>query len=197
MFDVSSLIFHRLRQDPKLCVAYFFFNHSTRDETAETVIRALLRQVVAQSPKVPVDVTTEYSRYVNDPHKVPTSRAKLASLLKLSLEQFPSSPRFILIDAYDEFRNTSEQGLQTGQLCSDLSEVCGKDLAKILITTRPQCRHELKDTFSDSQIAAVKGDLIDVEKYLDGQIQPLKYLHNDLKSNIKKTILDTNQGEAW
>jgi len=197
MPDFSSLIFHRLREDPNLCVAYFFFSHSNPDETAEKVIRALLRQVVAQSPRVPVDVTTEYSRYMNDPHKVPTTRDKFASLLKSSLEQFPSSPCFILIDAYDEFRNTREEERQKIQLCAALSTIGATNLAKILITTRPQCRHELKDTFSDSQIAVVKGDLKDVEKYLDDQLQPLKSLHNDLKSNTKKTILDANREEAW
>jgi len=146
---------------------------------------------------MPVDVAAEYSRYMNDPHKVPTSRVKLTSLLKSSLEQFPSSPRFILIDAYDEFRNTHEEELQKTHLCSALSEMCRNDSTKILITTRPQCRRELEDVFSSSEIAVVKGDLIDVEKYLGDQIQLHKYLHDDLKANIKKTILDANREEAW
>lgn len=146
---------------------------------------------------MPVDVAAEYSRYMNDPHKVPTSRVKLTSLLKSSLEQFPSSPRFILIDAYDEFRNSEEEELQKKRLRSALSEICGNDSAKILITTRPQCRYELKDNFSSSEIAVVKGDLGDVEKYLDDQIQLQNYLHPDLKSNIKQTILDANREEAW
>ena len=154
-------------------------------------IRALLRQVVAQSPQVPVDVTIKYSYYMNDPHKLSVSRAKLEGLLKSSLEQFPSSPRFILIDAYDEFRNIDEKG----QLCSALSAICGKDLAKILIT-RPQYRHEVKDILSDSQIAVVNGDLQDVEKYPDDRLKPLKYVNKELKANIKKTILDENREEA-
>ncbi len=196
--DFSSLIFHRLHEDPKLGISYFFFNHSNREETAEKAIRALLRQVVAQSPRIPGDVATEYSRYISDPHKMPTTQDKFTSLLKSSLKQFPSSPSFILIDAYDEFRNTHDEDWQRMELCSALFAICGDRSARILITTRPHWRHELKDAFRDeSQIAAVKGDLADVEKYLDLKIQPFNRLDQDLKSNIKRTILDANREEAW
>jgi hypothetical protein len=197
-FDLSSLIFHRLRQDPKLGVAYFFFNHSNRDETAERVIRALLAQIVAQSPRIPGEVTAEYSRYINDPHRVPTIRDNFAILLQSSVKQFSStSPVFILIDAYDEFRNSGDEEGQRTQLCSALSEICRDDSARLLITTRPQCRHDLKDFFPLSQIAVVKGDLADVEKYLEGRIQPLKRLNDSLKSTIKETVLEANREEAW
>jgi len=193
----SSAIFNRLRENPTLGISYFFFDDSNRDETAENVIRALLRQILAQLRRIPRDVSAEYSRFKNDPDRMIRSRYTFASLLKSSLEELSSSPSFILLDAYDEFRNKDDEERQRAQLCSTLSAICRSTSAKILITTRPQCRHELKDVFSSSEIAVIKGDLIDVEKYLGDQIQLHKYLHDDLKANIKKTILDANREEAW
>jgi len=195
--SISSMIFNRLRENPKLGISYFFFNHSNREETAENVIRVLLRQSVAQLPRIPGDVSAEYSRFINDPHRVMPSRKTLATLLISSLKEFSSSPRFILLDAYDEFRNTSDEERQRTELCSLLSAICRSGLARILITTRPQCRQELKDALIGSQIAVVKGDSDDVEKYLDDQIMPLKRLNDELKANIKKTILDANRKEGW
>jgi len=122
---------------------------------------------------------------------------KFASLLKASLQEFSSSPSFILLDAYDEFRNSGDEEVQRSDLCSSLSEICRGGSARILITTRPQYRDALKDTFSESQIVVVKGDLIDVERHLDERMQPLKRLNNELKANIKKAILDANREDAW
>jgi len=195
--DISSVIFNRLREDPKLCMSYFFFNVSNRDETAENVIRVLLRQIVAQLRRVPGEVNAEYSRFQNDPHKVKPSLDTLASLLRSSLQAFSSSPSFILLDAYDEFRNADNDEGQRSDLCSSLSEICRDGSARILITTRPQYRDVLKDTFSESQIVVVKGDLIDVERHLDERMRPLKRLNNELKANIKKAILDANREDAW
>lgn len=192
----SSLIFHRLREDPNLGVSYFFFNHSNRDETAENVIRGWLRQVVAQLDKIPEAVSIEYDRFKKDPHRIMPNQQTFTRLLKSALEQF-SSPSFFILDAFDEFRNTTDEERQRGELCSALSALCETGFAKILITTRPQYRDELKDAFSNSQIAKVKGDLKDIEKYLDDQLQPLKHVNNELKVNIKKTILSANQDEAW
>jgi hypothetical protein len=197
MYNFSSLIFNRLREDPTLCISYFFFNHSNRDELAENVLRELLRQVLAQLPTIPINVTTEYSRYKNDPHRIMPSQHTFTNLLKSSLEQFSSSLKFILIDAYDEFRNTDDEDSQRINLCSALSKISSDGSTRILMTTRPQCAQELKDSFPYSQIAFVKGDLADVEKYLDDKIRPLKRLNEKLKANIKETILESNRKELW
>ena len=195
--SISSMIFNRLRENPKLGISYFFFNHSNREETAENVIRVLLRQSVAQLRRIPEDVSTGYFRFINDPHRMMPSRNTFANLLKTSLKEFSSSPSFILLDAYDEFRNSSDEEGQRTELCSSLCAIYRSGSTRILITTRPQCRQELKDTYSESQIAVVKGDSADIEKYLDDRIQPLKRLNDELKANIKKTILDANREEGW
>ena len=186
-----------MREDPKLGIAYFFFNHSKRDETAENVIRVLLRQTVAQLRRIPGDVSAQYSRFVNDPHKVMPSLDTFASLLKSSLKEYSSSPNFILIDAYDEFRNTGDEEGERNELCSTLSAISRSGSSRFLITTRPQCRQELQNTFAESPIEVIKGDLADVEKYLDDQKQLNRLKNDELKANIKKTILDANREEAW
>jgi hypothetical protein len=125
-----------------------------------------------------------------------SSPKTLANLLNASL-QATSSPSFILLDAYDEFRNTGDEEVQRSALCSFLSEICHYCSVKILVTTRPQCRQDLKEAFPSSAVAVVKGDLADVETYLENRIQPLKRIHEQLKANIKRTILEANQDEAW
>jgi hypothetical protein len=192
----SSLLFHRLREDPNLNTSFFFCNHSIRDETAENVIREWLRQVVSQLDTIPEVISAEYVQFKKNPARIMPSQQTFTHLLKSTLEQF-SSPSIFLLDAFDEFRNTTDQEKQRDELCSALAEICESSSVKILITTRPQYRDELKVAFPRSQIAIVKGDLQDVENYLDDQLLPLKRVNNELKVNIKKTILDANQKEAW
>lgn len=191
----SSLIFHRLREDPNLSISCFFFNHSNLNETADTVIRGWLRQVMTKLDKIPEAISTEYVRFKNDPQKIMPNQQTFTRLLKSALEQL-SSPSFFLLDAFDEFRNTKDQERERSELCAALSAICETGSAKILITTRPQHRDELEDVFSKPQIATVKGDLRDVRKYLEYKLDPLR-LNEELKGEIKNTILNKNQDEAW
>ena len=77
----SSVIFHRLRLSPKVCLLCYFFNFSSQEQTAEDVIRILLKQALLQLPKIPSDVQAEYARYKRDPHNALQSREKHEALL--------------------------------------------------------------------------------------------------------------------
>jgi hypothetical protein len=153
---------------------------------------------VTQLSSVPVDVQTEYSKFKKDPHQVTPKRNTFGSLLKSSLEQMArrssSPPGFVLLDAFDEFRNDHGEEREREALRSCLSEISGAGLAKILITTRPHCHTELERAFADSQVAEYKGDLRDVERYLDRELE----LHKPrVKDRIRTAILEKNKNEPW
>jgi hypothetical protein len=197
--DVSSVIFHRLRENPSLGISYFVFNHFIRDQTAEDVIRFLLRQIVAQLPTVPANVCAEYSRFKQDPHKVMPKRDKFAALFKSSLDESAESfscPSCILLDAYDEFRNDRHEEREREVLRSWLSDIARTSKAKILIMTRPHYSEELERNFADAQVAEFKGDIMDVKRYLDNELQPRK-LNDGTKDLIKTTILEKNKQDPW
>lgn len=166
---------------------------------AENVIRCLLKQVIAQLPIVPADVISAFSKFNNDPHKLLSSTDEVSILLKSSLDkffQFHSSPCFILLDAYDEFRNDADEDSERAKLCSYLSEISSTNNAKIFITTRLHCRMELESSFPDAQVAELKGDLKDMRQYLDRKLQFLR-LNGVTKNLIKTTILEANKEKPW
>ena len=199
MADFSSAIFHRLRQNPRLGTSYFFFNHSNRDQTAENVIRFLLRHAVAQLPTIPADVHAEYSRFKTDPHKIMANGKRFAGLLKSSLEEFANfsaSPSFVLLDAYDEFCNSKSEDRERADLLFCLSEIFRTNKVKILISTRPHWCMELANTFKGCQVAEVKGDLKDVKQYLEHELE-FRNLSDGTKDLIKTAIVEANKEEPW
>jgi arginine utilization protein RocB len=147
---------------------YFFFNQSNQKQTAEEVIRVLLKQALRQLQQIPSEVQNEYKRYKKDPHKITPTREKYQSLLECSLQEFAklsSNPVFVLMDAYDEFVNPEgfEEQERT-ELRSSLVKLCGLSSARILITTRPQHVNKLEDTFVGSRATSqILGDMDDIE----------------------------------
>jgi NACHT domain len=201
----SSVIFHRLRQNPTLHISYFVFNHATKNETAENVIRFLLKQALAQLPRCPDNVYDEYRRYKKDPHKVALDQSKLETLFKSSfneLSKAASSQICILLDAYDEFRHidgdegegsANREERERADLRNCLSEVSRLNSAKIFITTRPHCFSELESSFADAQMVEYKGSRTDVERYLDDELSNVHKLAPTIKNLIRSTILEKNQ----
>jgi NACHT domain len=196
MSDGSSVIFHRLRENPRVGISYFFFNHSNREQTAEDVIRVLLRQVTAQLQTIPPEVLADYSKFQKDPHRLPPSRETFANLLKSCLDAFPGSC-FILLDAYDEFRNAKCEDREREGLRSFLAEISQMKRIRILITTRPHWRAELENVFAEAQVAEIRGDLKDVTRYLDSELQPRRHLNEGTKNLIRTKILEANRDNPW
>jgi predicted metalloendopeptidase len=168
------------------------------------VIRVLLRQLLDQLGKIPNDVRNEYSRYRNDPHKIMPDRDKYTSMLKGSIEEFFKAKQnriFILVDAYDELLSSKEEKLErvTAErvaVRSCLAKLTETENAKVLITTRFQHREELKQSFIDSNIVDIHGELKDMRIYLEIRIGPLD-LQDPLKVEIIETILEKNAEEKW
>jgi hypothetical protein len=144
---------------------------------------------------IPADVEAEYKRFRDDPHEVVPDPRTFIDLLKSSLERLAKtslSPSFILLDAYDEFRNTASEDLERAELCSCLSGISGGNLARLLITTRWHCCMELEGNIPNARVTNLEADLEDVRRYLTHELPYLR-LGVNVKNLITTTILNENQ----
>ena len=200
----SSVIFNRLLQTPRLGIIYFFFNHSDRTQTAENVVRVLLRQLLTQMDAIPSEVRNEYSRYKQDPHKRMPDRQMYSNLLKCSIEAFFKANKtriFVLVDAYDELLSTDEEKeinalAEKKAIRSSLSQLSGTGHAKILISTRPHYCQELRNSFPGAIVADVHGDPEDMKTYIKSRLEPFNF-HEALKSEIMEQLLKASAKEKW
>lgn len=189
------MIFNSLRKSPQIGILYFFFNHANRAQKSEDVIRVLLRQMVGQLEKIPDAINAEYFKYKTDPHKTMPSGDSYTKLLTACIDDFFKAyfnPVFILVDAYDEFKNAENERKERKVLLSCLRQLCLTDKTRILITTRPQYREELRIALPGQQIIDIEANPADVEKYLNQRIKH-EPLSNELKDAIKATITEACQ----
>lgn len=193
-------------QTPQLGIIYFFFNHAEHEQTAENVIRVLLRRLLDQLGRIPDEVQKEYSRYQSDPHNQMPDQTTYGRLLKRSVADFSrlnGNRVFILMDAYDEFLSGKEEKVERATeertalrecLSSLLIET---DYAKLLITTRPQYLKELQDTFPKSNIANIHGDEKDMRTYISSRLKRFPGLTDALKKCIMDKLLQANEQGKW
>ncbi len=200
----SSVIFNRLLKSPQLGLIYFFFNHSDRQQTAENVVRVLLRQLLCQLDTIPHQVQDEYARYKQDQHRRMPDRETYTLLLKHSIVGFFEANHnrvFILVDAYDELLSAKEERLEQAVeeragICSCLSSLTDTGNVKILVTTRPQYGKELQHAFPKSKAVNLHGDFTDMEAYLRERLRRI-YLHPSLKDHITDKLLQANEQDKW
>jgi hypothetical protein len=128
------------------------------------------------------------------------SQEQFQGLLSSSIQDYfarTSDRTFILIDAYDEFMNCpEEEESERTYLRSCLQHLCAADRARVLITTRPQHRHTMEETFPGARLVEIRGDLDDIEKYLENRLQHFK-AQPAMKERIKSAIMEANQTEPW
>jgi len=192
------VLLRRLRKNYRLGIAYFFCNHSEAEQTAKNVIRRLLRQIVEQLPEIPALVRHAYSSYMKSPDRDEPALELSVSLLKSSVEklcQLKPDGVFILIDAYDEFRNRRYEVEERKSLLTCLSEISTSPGARILISTREHGCLDLNTSFPKAPIAKVRGDLADLASYLDQRLAD-RSMSPGLKQTVKDTLLNASQ-EGW
>jgi hypothetical protein len=148
---------------------------------------------------MPADVTDAFLKYESDSHQILPSTKDFSNLLLSSLRkgfQLYSSPLFLLLDAYDEFRNEEDEETERAILCSCLSEISRANIAKIFITTRPHCAIDIYYIVENAEQIELHGNLRDVEQYLH---RKMRFLHLSLimKNLIAETILEANRENPW
>ena len=189
------MTFKSLHETPQIGLLYFFFNHANRRQTAEDVIRFLLRQLVNQFRTVPQRIELEYKKYENDPHKLMPTQGKWVKLFIDCLEEFVRlffSRVFILLDAYDEFYHEESEMKERADLLSYMQQISSIKDVRLFITSRIQYRGLLAQEFS-APVAEIEVHVSDVDKYVVEQMQP-RPLTPALKDKIKSTILNAYRG---
>jgi len=173
-------------------------HHSEAEQTAENVIRRLLRQIVEQLPEIPAVVRHAYSSYMESPDREEPAPELFMSLLKSSIEklcQLNPGGVFILVDAYDEFRNRRYEVEERKSLLTYLSEILSCPGARIFISTREHGCLDLNTSFPNAPIAKVRGDLADRASYLDQRLAD-RSMSPGLKQTVKDTLLNASH-EEW
>jgi hypothetical protein len=179
------VIYHKLRETPQIGIVFFLFKIYNREQTAIDALRVLLRQLLQQCDEIPESIYSAYSSQSPAP-----DFDTLLKLFAASLSAFSSTysrPVFILLDAFDEFKNETDEGHQRGNFLDAISTVLNSGNVKVFVTARLQNRDELLAKFKRAVVKEVETDHDDVKKYLDRQLEGSR-LSPQLQAAIKEKI---------
>jgi hypothetical protein len=183
-----------LHDTPQIGVLYFFFTHANRRQTAEDVLRVLLKQLLIQLRTIPTSLEGEYRKYEKDPTSS-IRRNKYAQLFLDCAGEFVrlySSRVFLLLDAYDEFNHDENERKERADLLSHMESFCSQGNIRLFITSRKQYRQELDDKF-DAKVVEIEVDASDVDMYVTNRMEHELIAHG-MKDAIKTAILKGYQG---
>lgn len=162
------------------------------------MIRVLLRQILGQlQGNFPDGVIFEYRRYKSDIHRTLPTAEKFNQLLLDCISHFfevYGNAVFVLVDAFDEFRTTEGERTERKRLVTALHQVIAEtNKAKLLITTRPEHRNLLRESFETAAVIEIKADLMDLDNYVNTRTKD-ESLGIELKEAIKSSVRENSQG---
>ena len=169
-------------------VTYVYFNYKTQaDQTATTLLSALLKQLVQNRPDVAEPVSALYRKLggATKPSLDDISQAFQAVLSNLSSV-------FVVVDALDECAN--QNGTRT-KLLSFLRDLQAKADLRLLCTSR--FIPDVVEYFSSSPSIEVRASPADVKKYVASQVPRLpKCVQRDagLQQLVENSIVDAVDG---
>jgi NACHT domain len=170
-------------------VAFLYFNYKTgADQTATSLLSALLKQLVQNRPDVFEPVSVLYRKHRDG--RANASLDEISSTLQGVLSKFLSV--LVVIDALDECSN--RDGTRT-QILSSLRILQAKADLRLLCTSR--FIPEVVEHFSLSPSVEVRASPTDVKKYVASQVFRLpKCVQRDagLQQLVEDTIIDAVDG---
>jgi hypothetical protein len=179
------VIYHKLGETAQLGILFFLFKISNREQTTTDALRVLLRQLLQQCDEFPGSVYSAYSSQSSAP-----DFDLLLKLFVASLSAFSSTysrPVFILLDAFDEFKNETDEGYQRGRFLDAISTVLNSGNVKVFVTTRLPNLDDLLAKFKGAVVKEVETNRDDVKKYLDRQMEGSR-LSPELQAAIREKI---------
>lgn len=159
---------------------FFYFDYNNpSSQTAEDVIRALLKQLVYQLDTIPGDVLRAYKESTKMGGQPKT---------KAFIELFLTCTRlfskvYIFLDAYDECLER-ERSL----LAPFLQQLDAAETIFTYVTSREHLRGYLKEILSKAVDLEIRATPQDVKEYLAQKLAENRSLRN--KSNLKKKIVE-------
>ena len=162
-------------------VVFYYFDYNIKDQTAEYVVKCLLKQLVYQLGPLPPKLESAYDNWIKDSAKPPHDL--FSDLLVACSKQF--STVFIVLDAFDEC--LEDERLEVVKHLEQFS----KSGFRQFLTTRPHVRaldkvkKALKAT--DSDILEIEANKEDVEKYIT---RKLDEKIEDIEETLRMTIVE-------
>lgn len=187
------MIYRKLLETPQIGIIFFLFKISNRTQTTTDALRVLLRQLLQQCDEIPESIYSAYSPQSSEP-----DFDTLLKLLAASLSAFSSTysrPVFILLDAFDEFKNEKDEGHQRGSFLDAISTVLNSGNVKVFVTSRLPNLDDLLAKFKGAVVKEVETNRDDVEKYLDRQLEGSR-LSPELQAAIKEKIT-AEADQSW
>ncbi|EOA88660.1 uncharacterized protein SETTUDRAFT_160526 [Exserohilum turcica Et28A] len=185
---INADLWERYHADSTVGLAHLFFDYRRQDQQSlETLLSGLLKQLVRQQPSLPRQVEGFYQQL----QQGASDRAK-ATVKALEAVIADFSRVFIVLDAVDECLTPGES--RTGLLCTvqELQEKCGLNL---LATSRDI--PDITERFRTSSVLEIRADEEDVRKYLNGQAQRLpSFVRRNavFQKEVVSSIVDVVQG---
>ena len=189
--DVSSLVIDSLcdrARGQDVAVACFYFDFaSQKEQSATSVLGALLKQVVSGMKRVPEEITQAYE----DQKTVIGGRSpQLADIVKMLQITSSKKRTFICIDALDECVPRNQV-----KLLDSLNQILRRSPGtRIFVTGRPQIQPEigrrLAGKVASLSISPKSGDIISyIHTRLDEDTDP-DAMDSSLEADILKKIPD-------
>lgn len=173
-------------------VAFVYCNYGRRDEqTAESLLGTLLRQLAEQCTSIPEFVKTLYHSYNTISQNTTRTRPSIEEIFKALLIVVGSQDRVILVvDALDE---CSDETCKT--LLTKIRELQKNTEASFMATCRPI--DALEREFAGDLRLEIRATTGDVENYLDNQLGKLSECVREdltLQRAIKRCIAEAVDG---
>jgi hypothetical protein len=175
---------------PEQCVVYFYFDQNDQvNQTAEFVVKCLLKQLVYQlSGKTelpPAPLKSAFEKFTFEGYKIPTGIQDFADIF-IACARLCSKPVYVLLDAYNEYEESV-----TNPLTSRLIQFIQSNVVKIYITSRIQLP-EIEWSIQPMHLKVEARDT-DVSRYVRATIQSKKY-HPDLENEIVNVVTRNANG---
>jgi len=189
--DTSSLVTDALcdqAHGEDVAVACFYFDFAARNEqTAVSMLGALLRQIVSGLDRIPEGITREFA---GNKRVIGGRRLRLPEIVKM-LQDITSSRRtFICVDALDECE--AEHRLE---VLDSLRQILQKSPGtRIFLTGRPQIRHEVERYLAGTlEIISMMTNKDDIITYIRARLKrdtTADAMDSSLEADIVKDILE-------
>jgi len=170
-------------------VAYLFCNYKAQaDQSAPSLLAALLKQLVQNRPDIAASIIHIYDRHLKQ-----KSRPTLDEILRV-LQTVCSNHTtvYIIVDALDE---CADRDGGRGRLIDKLCELQARTDTRLLFTSR--FIPEISQRFQSNLILEVRASEEDVRRYVAGQMSRLPnriQRDNKLKQTIQNKIVEAVDG---
>lgn len=172
---------------------YYFSYEDPKDQTAEKVVKSLLKQLTCLLDRVPKELETEYDQWTKR-RLIPT-RERFLSLLRQCLSQFTIV--YIFLDGFDECRETERpymialiRSLPTSQVRLFITA-----RSHLLVDPNIRADTQLREWMGTPKVIEIKASEEDIQIYLGARLaKEAKALAKSTKDVIMTKICQQANG---